>query len=192
MTSLRPNPDIVAIVASTGGPRTVGEIIGHLPSSFRLPIVVVQHITFDFVNPMVSWLNTFSTLPVCVANSGESPAPGKIYFAPGRTHIRLTRDRRFELSDMPNNVPHIPSGDVLFESVARSYGPAALGIILTGMGNDGAQGLRNMYDAGAMTIAQEGSTCVVFGMPQEAIMLGAARQTLTPAQIADYLLQYAS
>lgn len=190
--AVKTTPEIVAIVASTGGPRTVGEIVGHLPLSFRLPIIIVQHITFDFVNPMISWLNTFSTLPVRIANSNESPDPGTIYFAPGRVHVRLSRDHRFELSDVPNNVPHIPSGDILFESVARSYGPSALGIILTGMGNDGAQGLRSMYDAGAMTIAQEGSSCVVFGMPQEAIMLGAARQTLTPAQIAEYLLQYAS
>ncbi len=183
-------PEIVAIVASTGGPQTLSEIIKHLPATFNLPIVIVQHITSDFVSPLVNWLSTISRLPVEVACPGQYPAAGKIYFAPARAHLRLTSHHQFELSDTPTNVPHIPSGDVFLESVARHYGSRALGIILTGMGNDGARGLRAMYDAGAITVAQDGESCVVFGMPQEAIALGAARQTLNPTEISKLLLQY--
>ena len=183
-------PEIVSIVASTGGPQTLSEIVKHLSPTFNLPIVIVQHITADFVVPLVRWLSTISRIPVEVACSGEYPAPGKIYFAPARTHLRLTSNHQFEMSDVPKNVPHIPSGDIFLESVARHYGSRAVGIVLTGMGNDGAHGLLAMYDAGAITVAQDADSCVVFGMPQEAIALGAVRQTLNPTEISKLLLQY--
>lgn len=186
----KPRPEIISIVASTGGPQAVSEIIRHLPVTFNLPIVIVQHITADFVPPLVNWLSTISHLPIQVACSGQHPEPGKIYFAPAKTHLRLGSNHRFELSDTPTNVPHIPSGDVFLESVAQHYASRAVGIILTGMGNDGARGLRAMYDAGAFTVAQDAESCVVFGMPQEAITMGAVRQTLNPTEIFKLLLQY--
>lgn len=181
-------PEIVAIASSTGGPQTLAEIIKSLPSTFKLPVVIVQHITVGFVLPLVDWLSTISPLPIRVAVPGECVAPGTIYFAPGARHLRLGPDRSFELSDTPANVPHIPSGDVLLTSVAERYGSRAIGVVLTGMGSDGARGLRAMYDAGAVTIAQDEESCVVFGMPKEAIALGAARHTLAPSEIAKLLL----
>lgn len=184
-------PEIISIVASTGGPQALSEIIKHLPITFNLPIVIVQHITADFVPPLVNWLSTISHLPVQIACSGQCPEAGNIYFAPAKKHLRLGSTHHFELSDTPMNVPHIPSGDVFLESVAQHYASRAVGIILTGMGNDGARGLRAMYNAGAITVAQNAESCVVFGMPHEAITLGAVRQTLNPTEISQLLLQYA-
>lgn len=186
----RGEPEIVSIVASTGGPQTLAEIIKSLPTTFNLPIVIVQHITPEFLVSFVDWLNTISPLPVHLAKSGEIPLPGNIYLAPGNAHLKLSCNRSFQISRTPRNLPHMPSGDILLESVAQYYGPRALGMVLTGMGSDGALGLRAMYDAGAMTIAQERESCVIFGMPQEAISIGGARQTLTPVEISKLLQQY--
>jgi len=191
-SNAKPKPEIVSIVASTGGPQTIGELVKRLPSSFNLPIVIVQHITPDFVPPLVNWLSSVSRLPVQVAGSGKYPDAGTIYFAPANTHLRLGSNHHFELSNTPANVPHIPSGDIFLQSVAKNYGSRAVGIVLTGMGNDGAQGLRAMYDAGAITVAQNSESCVVFGMPHEAILLGAANHTLNPAGISKLLLEYAN
>ena len=124
------------------------------------------------------------SLKLTVAKRDEFPEPGHIYIAPGGSHLRLNGLHRFEFSANPTNVPHIPSGDSLLESVARSYGSHSVGVVLTGMGDDGANGLRFMYDVGAMTIAQDEATSVVFGMPREAIARGAARQVLPLSNIA--------
>ena len=183
-------PEIVAIASSTGGPQTLAEILKALPPSFQLPVVIVQHISEDFVGPLVYWLSTVVSLPVRIAKQGDQPVPGTVFFAPGSRHLQITRDHYFSFTDVPSNVPHIPSGDVLLESVARNYGSRAIGAVLTGMGADGARGLRAMYDAGAMTVAQDEASCIVFGMPKEAIGLGAARQVLSPSQISQFLRQY--
>jgi two-component system chemotaxis response regulator CheB len=185
-------PAIVAIAASTGGPQTIKEVIELLPPTFNLPVVIVQHISADFVSPMTNWLNTVLRLPICIAQDGEVPLPGTIYLAPGQKHLRMTRSHRFELKDTPTDVLHIPSCDILLSSVAQHYGASAVGIVLTGMGNDGARGLRAMYEAGATTIAQDETTSIVFGMPQEAIALGAASLILPPREISKLLLQLAS
>ena len=185
-------PEIVAIAVSTGGPQTLAQILSNVAPTFRLPIVVVQHIAADFVASLVSWLNTVSRLPVCEARAGETPLAGTVYIAPGGSHLQLTSDHRFAATDVPANVAHIPSGDVLLASVAQQYGAHAIGIVLTGMGSDGARGLRAMRDAQAMTIAQDEASSIIFGMPQEAIALGAARLTLPPPAISEYLQQYAN
>ena len=185
-------PEIVAIAVSTGGPQTLAQILSNVAPAFRLPIVVVQHIAADFVPSLVSWLNTVSRLPVCEARAGELPQAGTVYIAPGGIHLQLTADHRFATTEVPANVAHIPSGDVLLASVAQHYGAHAIGIVLTGMGSDGARGLRAMRDAQAMTIAQDEASSIIFGMPQEAIALGAARLTLPPPAISEYLQQYAN
>lgn len=182
-------PEVIAMVSSTGGPQTLVEILRPLPHTFPVPIVIVQHISADFVQPLVDWLNTVLSLPVQVAVADEPPRPGAVYIAPGGAHLRLDSQRRFALSEHPRDVPHVPSGDVLLESIAGSYGSHALGMVLTGMGRDGAHGLLAMQRAGAQAIAQEAASCVVFGMPQEAIRLKAAQQVLTPPEITRVLMQ---
>lgn len=181
--------DMVAIVASTGGPQTLAEILRPLAPGFAAPIVIVQHITAEFVQPLADWLRTVIQLPVEVAQQDGTPQPGVVYIAPGGAHLRLDGSRHFALSAQPHDVPHTPSGDVLLESVAECCGRHALGMVLTGMGRDGAAGLLAMRRVGAHCVAQEASSCVVFGMPQEAIRLGAAQQALRPPEIASLLLR---
>lgn len=187
----RVQPEIVAIGSSTGGPAALSEIFRNLPGDFALPLVIVQHIAPDFLPSLVEWLNGLSPLPVKIAEPGGYPLPGCIYLAPGEVHLRLTGDRRFAVARVPVT-RHIPSANVLLESVAVAYGPAAVGIILTGMGDDGATGLRRMYDAGAFTIAQDETTSAVYGMPREAHRLGAVRRVLPLPQIAGAVIQLAT
>lgn len=182
-----PRPELIAIVASTGGPGALSEIIRQLPPGFDVPIVIVQHIAPDFVGSLVSWFSSITPLKVAVAESGKVPQPGVIYVAPGNTHLRLDGRSRFVFDRRQGLSPHMPSGDVLFESVAESYGSRAVGVLLTGMGADGARGLRMMYDVNAYTIAQDETTSVVFGMPAEAIKLNAARKVLPIQSIATAL-----
>ena len=181
-------PEIVAIVSSTGGPAALNEILSNLPADFPVPIVIVQHIAADFLPSLVKWLNTVSNLTVTLAEPNQVPQPGHVYVAPGEGHLRFANGRRFGL-DMTTAAPHTPSGDVLLDSVARQYGAKAVGVILTGMGNDGASGLRAMCDTGAYTIAQDEETSAVFGMPREAINLGATRQVLPVSAIAGTLIE---
>jgi two-component system chemotaxis response regulator CheB len=180
-------PQIVAIASSTGGPAALSEIICHLPREFTAPIVIVQHIGEDFVPSLVSWLNLIGKRPVQIARHGERPFPGVVYVAAGGAHLRLTDQRTFSVTHTPASARFMPSGDILLESVARAYGEQAVGIVLTGMGDDGAHGLSAMHQAGALTIAQDEATSVVFGMPREAIRLGAARQILPLPKIAQVL-----
>lgn len=187
MTTLR-RPEMVAIASSTGGPAALGEIFRQLPADFRVPIVVVQHISPEFLPSLVEWLGTTTSLNVEIARGGDQPLPGSIYFAPGDAHLRLSRGGRFQL-DQETRSTYRPSGDILLESVAAGYGASAIGVILTGMGNDGARGIRALYDAGAATVAQDEATSVVFGMPKEAIALGAAGAILPIQEIAAALVR---
>jgi two-component system chemotaxis response regulator CheB len=182
-------PEIIAMVASTGGPGALVTIIQQLPPDFAVPMVIVQHISADFVGSLRNWIARTTPLTVALAHSNERPAPGSIYLAPGGKHLRLTRRHRFELDENPGNAYHIPSGDVLLESVGHSYGKNAVGVVLTGIGDDGAHGLRTMYDAGAFTIAQDEATSAVYGMPKAAFALGAARQVLPLPDIAPTLIR---
>ena len=180
-------PRIVAIASSTGGPAALSEIIWHLPDNFRLPIVIVQHITADFVPSLVGWLNHVSKNPVQIARHGEPVLPGVIYVAPGDNHLFLSKKQTFVVGPSPKVMPFMPSADIMLESVAQSYGSQAIGIVLTGMGDDGAHGLYAMRRAGAITVAQDEATSVVFGMPGEAIRLGAAHHILPLPKIAPIL-----
>lgn len=182
-------PEIVAIVSSTGGPAALSEIFKRLKSDFDLPVVVVQHISPEFLPSLVEWLSSVTPLSVEIARAGGQPLPGHIYFAPGDAHLCLSRNRRFEFHTH-TTTPYIPSGDILMDSVATSYGSNAIGVLLTGMGSDGARGLHAMYSAGAYTIAQDRATSVVFGMPQEAIALGAARAVLPIQAVAQAVIEF--
>jgi len=182
---------IVAIGASTGGTEAVGLVLEALPSECP-GIVVVQHMPEGFTRAFADNLDTFCRLKVKEAADGDPVLPGQVLIAPGGRHTMLKREghRYFvEVRDGPLVSRHRPSVDVLFRSVARAAGANATGVILTGMGDDGAVGLKEMKDAGAYTIAQDEESSVVFGMPKEAIKLGGADQVLPIDRIAPALLR---
>jgi two-component system chemotaxis response regulator CheB len=178
-----PLPVIVGIGASAGGPGALSRLLGSLPPDFPLPIVIVQHLPGDFVPGLADWLDRICRLNVRLAAAGDLPLRGNVYIAPGNRHLRIGTDRRLVLDSPIGNYRHCPAVDVLFESMAEIYGAHALGIILTGMGDDGAAGLRIMRDNGGHTIAQDESSCVVFGMPAAAIARGAAELILPLSEI---------
>ena len=175
---------LVAVGASTGGPAALHQILGVIPSDFPLPILVVQHISFGFVEGLANWLNEASPLQVQVARHGERMQPGAVYIAPDEKHLLAGGFNRIELAATEPVGGHRPAVTALFQSVARNYGASALGVLLTGMGADGAAGLKAMREAGAQTIAQDQASCIVFGMPKEAIALGAAQQVVPLDRIA--------
>lgn len=185
---------IVAIGASTGGPSALKTILGDLRKDFPAPIVVVQHIAAGFVDGFVNWLRDTSALPVALARHGEALMPGKIHIAPDGVHIGIDANERVALTLPARKSPGFicPSASHLFDSVVDVYGPQAIGILLTGMGRDGADELLKMKRAGAITIAQDKESSVVHGMPGEAIALGAADFILPPPRIAELLTAFAA
>jgi two-component system chemotaxis response regulator CheB len=177
-------PRLVAIGTSTGGPQTLTTILSALPGDFPVPIVIVQHIASGFLPGMVDWLSKFCELSITVAKNDEDLQPGRVYFAPDGLQMGIRRWGSVRLAaDDPLN-GHLPSVSYLFRSVADVYGPNAVGILLTGMGRDGADGLRQMKDRGALTIAQDEKSSIIFGMPAAAIALDAASCVLGLEQIA--------
>jgi len=182
------SPEIVAIGASTGGPQTIREILSYLPGNFGLPIVVVQHTTAGTANTLVEWLASAAHMPVRVAEEGQAMDRPGVYVAPTGRHL-VVKGRRLGLEQGPPVSLHCPSATMLFRSVAAAYGPRAVGVLLTGMGDDGALGLAELKAAGGLTIAQDESSSIVFGMPAEAIRLGAAAHILPPSKIATVLLE---
>lgn len=181
-------PRILAIGASTGGPQALLGIFQQLPKTFPVPILCVQHISEGFLQGLVDWLNTSCTLQIKIAVQGESPQPGVVYFPPERHHLEINSRGQISLAPGAPVAGHCPSVTVMFKSVAAYYRRSAVGVLLTGMGRDGADGLQAMAQAGSLTIAQDEATCVVFGMPKEAIALGAAQQVLSLPAIAPFLL----
>jgi two-component system, chemotaxis family, protein-glutamate methylesterase/glutaminase len=182
-------PRLLVMGASTGGPAAVRHILSALPADFPLPVLLVLHITEHFDTAMVEWLGAQSRLPVRNAVDGEPlPMPGRacVRMAPGNRHL-VVRGGRLRLVDGPERHSCRPSVDELFESVARELGASALGCLLTGMGRDGAEGLAAMRRAGAATVVEDESTCVVFGMPREAIRLGAAQHVVGLTEIPPLL-----
>jgi two-component system chemotaxis response regulator CheB len=177
---------IVAIGASTGGTEAIKDVLTRLPADMPA-IVIVQHIPKAFSGPFAIRMNASSELIVCEASDRQSILPGHVYIAPGDQHLIVTRDRgqyQCRLTDGELTNRHRPSVDVLFRSVAESAGCHSIGVLLTGMGRDGAEGLKAMRDAGASTIAQDEDTSVVWGMPGAAWKLGAAQSLYALPQIA--------
>ncbi|OLP17106.1 chemotaxis response regulator protein-glutamate methylesterase [Leptolyngbya sp. 'hensonii'] len=181
-------PRVVAIGASTGGPQAMHTILSQIPRSFAVPILCVQHISEGFLTGLVNWLAAECSLKVRIAQPGEIPQVGTVYFPPERCHLQLDPHGRFLLPQGPPVAGHCPSATILFRSVAAYYRRSAVGILLTGMGRDGAEGLAELAQASGITIAQDEASCVVFGMPKEAIALGAVQQVLPLDQIAPILL----
>lgn len=179
---------VIGIGASTGGPQVLQEILAGLPKGFPVPILVVQHIAHGFLPGLAEWLNQTTGFQIHVGAHGIAPRPGHVYLAPDEFHMRVSASRRILLTkEAPAN--HLrPAISHLFRSLADIYGPAAVGVLLTGMGKDGAAELRLMKDGGAVTIVQDRETSVVHGMPGEAIRLGGATHVLPAGKIADGLV----
>ncbi|MBI2215846.1 MAG: chemotaxis-specific protein-glutamate methyltransferase CheB [Candidatus Rokubacteria bacterium] len=178
---------VVAMAASTGGPQVIAEILGQLPARLGVPLLVVQHITPGFAGGLADWLGRMTPLTVKIAEAGEVLRAGSVYLGPSGFQLGVTRDDRIRLARGPAEGGFCPSATHLFRSVAEVYGQVAAGVLLSGMGQDGVAGLRQLRDAGGTTIAQDEETSVVFGMPGEAIRQGAAELVLSPDQIAAML-----
>jgi len=171
---------IIAIGASTGGTEAIKDVLLGLPADMP-GIVITQHIPEQFSRPFAERMNNNCAMEVCEASDGQQILPGHVYIAPGSHHLIVERSgARYicKLSDGPAVNRHRPSVDVLFRSVAQNAGSNAIGVILTGMGNDGAAGLKEMQEAGAPTVAQDENSSVVWGMPGEAVKLGAADEII--------------
>lgn len=168
---------VLGLVASTGGPRALQTLIPSLGPDFPLPIVLVQHIMPSFHQGFVNWLNDTCPLPVCTATGFQPLEPGRIYVAPAEGHLEV-HGQSLSISLREAVGGQRPSGTVLFESMARSLGDQALAVLLTGMGEDGAAGLKKIHDAGGYTIAEDESTAVVYGMPAVAVRARAVCQSL--------------
>jgi two-component system, chemotaxis family, protein-glutamate methylesterase/glutaminase len=179
---------LLAVASSTGGPGVLAKILSRLPADFPVPILIVQHIMTGFSVGLSTWLNQMSPLAVRLAAQGDEPQSGQALIAPDNYHMVVDSKGHIDLKDDPPEGGLRPSANYLFHSVAKVYGATAIGLILTGMGSDGAEGLLALRKTGAHTIAQNEATCVVFGMPAVAIELGAAEQVLPLEKIAPALM----
>lgn len=175
---------VVAIGASTGGPIALRAVLSRIPRDFPAPILIVQHIAEGFDEGFVEWLASASGFPVELARDGAAVSPGTAYMAPSGLHMTVTSSGTLELVSGPADGGLRPSVAQLFRSVNAAFGAAAAGVLLTGMGRDGALELQTMRRSGAVTIAQDRESSVVHGMPAEAIKLGAAQYVLSPDEIA--------
>ncbi len=180
---------LIGIASSTGGPGVLASILGALPRDFMLPILIVQHITAGFATGLAEWLDSVIPLRVILAGHGDVPRPGTVLLAPDDYHMQVNVRGVIELYKGQPYKGLRPSANYLFHSLARSYGARALGIILTGMGDDGAEGIQALYEAGGLTVAQDEPSCVVYGMPREAVARQAIDQVLTPDEISLLLNQ---
>lgn len=181
---------LVAIAASLGGPKALAQLLSMLPGGLVAPICICQHISEGFTYGLAQWLAAESGHPVVEARDNELLEPGNIYVAPSRFHFCVDKPGRVRLDAGSPIQGFRPSCDALLESVARSFGRRAIGVILTGMGRDGAAGLKAIRDRGGRTIAQDEATCVVYGMPREAVQIGAAQEVLPLEKIPSTLVRW--
>jgi two-component system chemotaxis response regulator CheB len=179
--------DIVAIGASTGGPQVLATILRGLARRLTVPVLVVQHLSQGFQNNLVTWVAEATGVPTCLGRHGTPLAPGVVYLAPDNKHMLASASGSLVLTEDPPQNGSRPSVSALFESVAEHYGPHAIGVLLTGMGRDGAKELRLLRDKGGLTIAQDEETCAVYGMPAEAVTLKGARYVLSPDRITQVI-----
>jgi two-component system, chemotaxis family, protein-glutamate methylesterase/glutaminase len=178
---------VVAIGASMGGPVTLQKILARLPKDLPVPVLIVQHIAAGFVKGFQEWLSLTSGIKLKIAQDGETISAGIGYIAPDKFHMGVSLGRKIKLSNLPAENGSQPSVSYLFRSVAQTYGACALGVLLTGMGIDGADELKVMKDNGAFTIVQNEESSVMFGMPGEALRIGAADHALSPESIAEII-----
>ncbi len=182
---------MLGIVCSTGGPAALIQMLGALGPAFPLPILLVQHMTAGFIEGFASWLGAICPFSVIVVKHGCFPVSGALYLAPAGQHLRLEAGQLWLDAGDPVSYQR-PSGTVMFQSMARQLGADALGVLLTGMGDDGALGLLDIRRSGGYTIAEDESTAVVYGMPAVAVQLGAVCESLPLPAIAPRVLKLVS
>ncbi|MCU9946007.1 chemotaxis response regulator protein-glutamate methylesterase [Pseudomonas sp. PDM13] len=180
---------LVAIGASAGGPASLAQLLKQLPADFSPAVVLVQHVDETFAAGMAEWLGSESHLPVRLAREGEPPQPGQVLLAGTNNHMRLLRNGELAYTEEPSSHVYRPSIDVFFDSLVEHWQGDAVGVLLTGMGRDGAQGLKNMRERGYLTIAQDQATSAVYGMPKAAAALDAAMEILPLQRIAPRLVE---
>ncbi len=189
----RPPARIVAIAASTGGPAALRDLLAELPTDFRAPILIVQHIAKGFVDGLAKWLGTDSRLRVSVARDREPVLPGCVYVAPDGLHMEVRRTRpddlRISLTSTPPVGTFRPSGSRLFSSVATAAGDRALAVILTGMGDDGVSGLLEVRRNHGHVLAQDEASSVIYGMPREAVRAGVVDEIVSIHSLRDRLVE---
>lgn len=174
---------LVAIGASTGGPQALATLLGGLPAGFAPAVLVVQHMAEGFIPGLVSWLDQLCPLPVVMGETGRRLLPGTVTVAPSGLNLLVRDHLRVVCEPAPDRQFHVPGVDASFESIAASIGSEAIGVLLTGMGRDGAAGLKAMRDRGAVTIGQDEATCAVYGMPAAAYAAGAVEHQLPLPEI---------
>lgn len=179
---------VLAVGTSTGGPNALLQLLTGLGEAFSLPVAVVQHMTPGFIDGFAEWLSSVTPFRTCVVKGPTMLVPRTVYLAATGRHLVLNGSSAVA-DEGPPVGNHRPSADVLFSSLARSYGPQTVAALLTGMGEDGAAGLKELKDAGAYTIAEDESTAVVYGMPAAAVRLGAVRESLPLSSIAPRILE---
>ena len=179
---------LVAIGASAGGPAALATLLSGIPKDFPAAIVIVQHVDEHFAVGMAEWLSRSSKLPVRVIMEDDRPAPGTVLLAGTNDHLRFKAADRLGYTPEPHDHSYRPSVNVFFDSVARLWPYRVAGVLLTGMGTDGAQGLKALRNRGHYTIAQDKASCAVYGMPKAAAALGAAVEILPLERIASKLV----
>ncbi len=187
--------DVVAIGASTGGPQALQTLLPSLPEDIPFGILIVQHMPEGFIDSLATRLDRLSRIEVRTARDAERVEPGVALFAPWGVHMKVKKDSRgvrVSLDPEPSNLLHRPSIDVLFESVAEVYGDRCMGVILTGMGSDGAEGLKKIRQRGGITIAQDRESSVIFGMPRAAVEKNAAQSVISIEDMAEEILRRVS
>jgi len=185
----RENFKIIGIASSTGGPKTVRKILSKLPVDFPIPIVIVQHISEGFIKGLVDWWNNECAIQIQEGRDGEKLRNGVVYVSPSFVHMTVTKNGRIKLEDTPPVGGHKPAANVLLSSVAEAFPKTSIGIILTGMGDDGALGIKAIKDRGGFTIAEDEASCAIFGMPKVAIEMGVIDKVLPLDEIADEIIR---
>lgn len=180
---------MIGIASSTGGPSALAAVLGNLPADYPLPILVVQHVSPGFTSGLAQWLSSVTKLRVEVAAHGNHPKPGVVALAPDDYHLQLGRHGEIQLSQSAAYKGLRPSANPFFESLAQRYGKKSLGIVLTGMGDDGADGISLLHKSGSLTIAQDEKSCVVYGMPYQAVMRNAIDIQMNLEEIGLFLKQ---
>jgi two-component system, chemotaxis family, protein-glutamate methylesterase/glutaminase len=181
--------EVLAIGASTGGPPPLRVILSALPPTISVPVLIVQHITKGFTPNFVQWLSGTTGLPVHLAEEGMRIQAGHVYVARDGLHMSVGQGGVLGQSDAPAEHGVRPAVSYLFRSISTAYGGACVGVLLSGMGRDGAEELGLLREQGAVTFAQDEASCVVFGMPGEAVKRGAAAHVMPPDQIAGALVE---